>query len=176
MLLCLTAMCWSVFVCPALVLSYNPEVLALADEIGKTPDVSAAHTAQACRPDGRHAATSINHANEQRSICAPCSLVVQAELLAKALAVTAAAAEAAAASKGAGAGAGASAGGAGARKGRPALNIGAVKNANATPEAAQADEQESQADALLKAKRMRNLKRQSLPEKLPASVQDQMPQ
>jgi len=64
----------------------------------------------------------------------------------------------------------------GARKGRPALNIGAVKDANATPEATRADEQESQADALLKAKRMRSLKRQSLPEKLPASVQDQMPQ
>lgn len=92
--------------------------------------------------------------------------------------MAAAAAEASAASKGAGAGAGAGAAssGAAARKGRPALNIGTVKNANATPEAAQADEQESQADALLKAKRMRNLKRQSLPEKLPASVQDQMPQ
>lgn len=158
---------------PALVLSYNPEVLALADEIGKTPDVSAAHT-QACTA-GSAQACMHNATEGQRSICALCSLVVQDELLAKALAVTAAASEAAAASKGAGAGAGASAGGA-ARKGRPALNIGAVKNANATPEAAQADEQESQADALLKAKRMRNLKRQSLPEKLPASVQDQMPQ
>jgi len=63
-------------------------------------------------------------------------------------------------------------------KGRPALNIGAVKETNATPEAALADEEESQADALLKAKRMRNLKRQSMPEKtsLPAEVQSQLPQ
>ena len=64
-----------------------------------------------------------------------------------------------------------------ARKGRPALNIGAVKDANATAEAARADEVESQADALLRAKRMRNLKRQSMPEKgLPDSVSSQVQQ
>lgn len=73
-----------------------------------------------------------------------------------------------------------SSGGAGVRKGgaRPALNIGAVKHANATAEAARANEVESQADALLKAKRERNLKRQSMPEKtgLPDSVADQLNQ
>jgi len=65
-----------------------------------------------------------------------------------------------------------------ARKGRPALNIGTVKQTNATPEALEADEEESQADALLKAKRLRNLKRQSMPEKqsLPAEVQSQVEQ
>ena len=63
-------------------------------------------------------------------------------------------------------------------KGRPALNIGAVKTANATPQAAAQDVQESQADALLRAKRERNLKRQSLPEKtgLPLSVTSQVNQ
>ena len=125
-------------------------------------------------PEGTGTATALRP-RLTLGCCVLC--VVQADLLAKALAVTASAAEASAASKGAGAGSGSGAGsGASGRKGRPALNIGTVKNANATPEAAHADEQESQADALLKAKRMRNLKRQSLPEKLPASVQDQIPQ
>lgn len=59
------------------------------------------------------------------------------------------------------------------RRGRPALNISAVKATNSTAEAAQLDEQESQADALLKAKRERNLKRQSMPEKFP-DISDQL--
>jgi hypothetical protein len=60
---------------------------------------------------------------------------------------------------------------------RPALNIAAVKDANTTKEASLLHEEESQADALLKAKRERNLKRQSMPEKsgLPSSVSDQIP-
>jgi hypothetical protein len=101
-------------------------------------------------------------------VYSPLFYFIQDDLLSKALAVCSSASASSASSSSS------SSSGLGARKGRPALNIGQVKQTNATPEAAQQDEQESQADALLKAKRMRNLKRQSMPEKLPAEVQAQV--
>lgn len=105
---------------------------------------------------------------------APLSLSpTQADLLAKALALKDAPPAAAASSSSTSSSSDSAP--KGGRKGRPALNIGAVKDANATADAARVNEAESQADALLKAKRMRNLKRQSLPERgLPDSVADQL--
>jgi len=121
----------------ALTLNYHPDVLALADGIGKTPDDELLARARELSQTATLPSSSSNASSSSAS----------------------------------------SSGSHAARRGpRPALNIGTVKDANATPEAAQADAQESQADALLKAKRERALKRQSMPEKLPQSVTDQVQQ